>query len=174
VVFTGTYEHAIDAKQRLAIPADVRALLQRELSLGESDPIPLYITLGKGGSLQIYTEAGFNLRAEQLDHSEWDPDRLLAYERVFFSQARRVTTDKQGRVRIPESQLARTGLDGDVVVLGVKDHLEVRDRQAWNDYVQRVLDDEPDLLMNPRQAMRSNADQRPTHTDPKAPHGGGI
>lgn len=154
MVFTGTYEHAIDAKNRLAIPAEIRAQIQRDAGTGEGEPVHLYVTLTEGQALALYPEKAFEERARQLDDSNLEADQLLAYERLLFSLARRVEIDKQGRARLPENLLSRTGLSGDVVLLGVKDHLEVRDRASWQAYVEQMLSEQPDLLMNPRRAMR--------------------
>lgn len=154
MVFTGTYEHAIDAKNRLAVPAEIRAQVQRQAGTGEGDPVHLYVTVTEGQALALYPEEAFEQRARELDDSALEADELLNYERLFFSMARRVEIDKQGRVRLPEQLLKRTGLSGDVVLLGVKDHLEVRDREAWQNYVQQMLAEKPELLMNPRRAMR--------------------
>lgn len=151
MVFTGTYEHSIDAKNRLAVPSEVRSLLS--VQQGESQSIHLFVMLGEGQVLCLYTEAGFEQRAAELDHSELDPDQLLAYERLMFSLARRVEVDKQGRVRLPENLLKMAELGPDVVLIGVKDHLEIRDRQAWHTHVQQMLTLQPKILMNPRRAM---------------------
>ena len=151
MVFTGTYEHSIDTKNRLAIPSDVRALLQKES--GRSKPITLFVTLGEGHALCLYTEAGFEQRASELDHSSLDTDQLLAYERLMFSLAKRVDVDKQGRIRLPDNLLKMSGVGSDVVLIGVKDHLEIRDRQAWQTHVQQMLELQPQVLMNLRRAM---------------------
>jgi MraZ protein len=156
LVFTGTYEHAIDAKNRLAIPAEIRAQIQREAGTGEGEPVHLYVTLTEGQALALYPERAFEQRARELDDSALEADQLLNYERLLFSLARRVEIDKQGRVRLPENLMQRTSLNGDVVLLGVKDHLEVRDRESWQQYVEQMLAQNPDLLMNPRRAMRKD------------------
>ncbi|MFW6059025.1 MAG: division/cell wall cluster transcriptional repressor MraZ [Phycisphaeraceae bacterium] len=154
MVFTGTYEHTIDSKNRLAIPSDIRHQIQRQMGAAEGDAIYLYVTLGEDQSLSLYTEEGFEQRARELDNSELAPQDLLDYERMLFSLARRAELDKQGRVRLPENLLKQTGLGSEVVLLGVKDHLEVRDRKSWMDHVQQVLQQQPQMLMNPRRAMR--------------------
>ena len=162
MVFTGTYEHTVDSKNRLAIPSDIRHQIQRQMGAAEGDAIYLYVTLGEDQSLSLYTEDGFEQRARELDDSELAPEDLLAYERLLFSMARRVELDKQGRVRLPETLLKQTGLATEVVLLGVKDHLEVRDRQQWQEHVQRMLQDQPQMLMNPRRAMRRTSLGRTT------------
>jgi MraZ protein len=151
LVFTGTYEHAIDAKQRLAIPADIRAQIGG--GRDHAEPVHLYVTLGDAGALCLWTEQGFEQRAAELDHSERDVEEILPYESVFFSLARRVELDRQGRIRLPENLLQRAGLDKDVVLIGVKDHMEIRDRQGWYEFVEQALRDRPGLR-NPRLAMR--------------------
>ncbi|MEX0654084.1 MAG: hypothetical protein WD534_13545 [Phycisphaeraceae bacterium] len=154
MVFTGTYEHAIDKKNRLAIPADIRGQIQRAVGAAEGDTVYLYVTLGDDQALSLYTEDGFEQRARELDDSELNAGDLLAYERLLFSLARRVELDRQGRVRLPDNLLKQAGLGSEVVLLGVKDHLEVRDRESWNEYVQQMLKSQPQVLMNPRRAMR--------------------
>ena len=154
MVFTGTYEHSIDTKNRLAIPAEVRSQIKRSLKVGKDSTINLYVTLGVGGALCLYTEQGYEKRAEDLDDSEMDAEELLEYERMFYSLSKLVELDKQGRVTLPGDLLTRSGLGTDVVLIGVKDHLEVRDRQAWYEQLQRMLTDRPNILMNPRLAMR--------------------
>jgi len=164
LVFTGTYEHSIDSKNRLAIPAEIRALIQADAdraatAAGRSrkaeEALELYATLGEGGLLSLYTPAGFEKRAEELDHSELDPAELLVYESLKYSLSRRLEVDKQGRVRLPEDLLAQAKLGREVVLLGVKDHLQIRDRQTWKEFVENVLATQPGILMNPRLAMKA-------------------
>lgn len=154
MVFTGTYEHTIDSKNRLAIPSEVRSQVQKEARTGEGDAVYLYVTLGEGRTLALYTEHGFEQRARELDSSELEAEQLLAYERLLFSTSQRVEIDKQGRVRLPDQLLKRTQLGSEVVLLGVKDHLEVRDRQAWLAYLDQMLAEGGAALMNPRRAMK--------------------
>jgi len=161
VIFVGTFEHTIDAKNRLAIPSDIRAQLQGSTEKQRADPCFLYVTIGEGQALCFYTEQGFEQRAQELDSSELDPDQLLAYERLMFSLARRVEVDKQGRVRLPDNLLTMSKLGSDVVLIGVKDHLEIRDRQAWHEHVQQMLELQPQVFMNPRRAMRKQTPLTP-------------
>jgi MraZ protein len=154
LIFTGTYEHSIDAKNRLAIPAELRDQLldaYREKSL---DPVFFYVTIGDGKALRLYTEEAFEQRAAELDRSEWETDELLEYEELLFSMSRRVELDKQGRIRLPEQLLAQVGLGSEVVLIGVKDHIQIRDRKTWQEHVHEVLGRNPGILRNPRRAMK--------------------
>lgn len=159
MVFTGTYEHSIDSKSRLAIPSPIRARIQREAGVGEGDPVALYVTLDADKCLSIYTEKGFERRAAELDQSRLPAKELLEYERLFFSTAEPVEIDKQGRIRLPENLLKWTRLKTEVVLLGVKDRLEVRPRDEWLAQLGNTLENHPERLMNPRMAMgRQDAD----------------
>ena len=155
VLFVGHYEHSIDAKQRLAIPSEVRAVLERS-GLGSGEAIALYAVIQEGPTLALYTEAGFEKRAAELDHSQLPAEQVLAYEQLFFSRASRVELDKQGRVRLPERLIRLAGLDRDVVILGVKDHLQVHDRDRWN-ALEETLSRDPAAMYNPRRLLRNGA-----------------
>lgn len=148
VLFVGWHELSIDAKQRLAIPSEIRSLLKPERD-GEA----LYAVIQDGPTLCLYTETGFAKRAEQLDASPRPADEVLEYEQMFFGLASRLEIDKQGRVRLPERLMRFAKVDREVVVLGVKDHLQVHDRAAWEAKVARNMTERPELLMNPRRVM---------------------
>lgn len=162
MVFTGTYEHTIDAKHRLAIPSEVRDLIYAAAGK-RAKTVFLYVTLGEGQSLYLYTEDRFDQRAAELIGSQLDPDQLLVYERMWFSLARRVELDGAGRIRLPENLIRRAGLGNEVVLLGNNDHLEIRDRDKWNAYLEQALAEQSHLLiMNPRRAIgRTRSNQMP-------------
>jgi MraZ protein len=149
LLFAGTFEHTIDDKHRLAIPSGIRQGLIRH---GEFEAIYSVI---QGSTLCLYTEQGFQKRADELDQSEMDEEELLAFEQVFFSSAERIEPDKQGRIRLPERQKVDAGLSKEVVVLGVKDHMQIHDRDAWNQKLAQMRADKPQMLRNPRLAMRN-------------------
>jgi MraZ protein len=154
LVFIGTYEHTIDAKQRLAIPSEIRAQIRAACGYESDDDIALFVTPGEGNALCLYTEQQFSARATELDQADRSTEEILAYEQLFYSLTRRVSMDKHGRIRLPENLLKLAGLSGDVVLLGVKDRLEIRDRQTWQEYVQQTLQASPGVLVNPRRIMR--------------------
>ena len=154
MVFTGTYEHTIDAKNRLAIPAEIRTQVQTEPGRHQRAPIVFQVTAAEGQALYLYTEAGFQQRADDLLNSNTETDQLLTYERLWFSMARRIEMDSAGRIRIANSLLERAQLENEVVLLGVNDHLEIRDRRTWHAYVDQILTEQPQILMNPRRLTR--------------------
>lgn len=155
--FTGSFDYTIDGKNRLPIPSDVRRLIPKT----PTDENPegaqfLYATLGNRKNLCLYTIEEFNRQAEALDKSSADPDQVLEFEEMFFGLARLLELDGNNRILLPEQLMKMAGLaKGEVVLLGLKDHLEIRDKQAWKEHLETRLNNRPDLLVNPRKMTRS-------------------
>ena len=164
--FTGNYEHAIDAKHRIAIPSDIRRKLQRELDGREFErgarpsdqPIVLYAVLSGTETIALYTEAGFEKIADDLRNSTGDIDELLDYEETFFALSQAIELDKAGRARLPDHLLERTGLSGEVSLYGAGDHLKIRDKVAWQAYLDAKLKDQKGALPNPRSMLGRRKD----------------
>ena len=117
---TGEYEHSLDAKGRLFIPARLREELGEEfyLTLSMSEDSCLYAR-----SVADYEE----YRSRVMQRSEGE-QRLF---RPYFVNAVRVTLDTQGRVLIPQKLRDWAGLSKNVTVLGVNNHAELWDSDAW-------------------------------------------
>jgi len=157
VLFTGEYEHAIDAKQRLAIPADIRAVLDPHLH-GEA----FYLVPGPNGALWLWPERIFQQMAGAMERSLLPAEEMMEFEELLFSQAARSELDSTGRIRLPERLLLWAGLTARVVILGVKDHLELRDPDAWNIRRQEKLDKHGEIMLRARRALaEQRSDRRP-------------
>tara|TARA_B100001121_G_scaffold309554_1_gene336827 strand:- start:10526 stop:10996 length:471 start_codon:yes stop_codon:yes gene_type:complete len=149
VLFTGEYEHSIDAKQRLAIPSDLRGRLDPEIH-GSA----FYVAPGQQGSLWIWPEKTFEQMAAATEQSLVPNEDLLEYEQLLYSQAARVDLDKTGRIRIPDRMLRMAGLENMVVVLGVKDHLEVHDPAAWATIREARFAAQAEIMLRARRAIQ--------------------
>ncbi len=126
MLFTGYSEHTIDAKQRLAIPAKYRSQWQ------ESTEGKAWICVPwPGDMLRLYPEKTFeilaNLQAQTLTPASDEAD----LEADLFGFAERLEMDKSGRISLPRSHLDLVALTSDVVVIGARNRLEVRDRATW-------------------------------------------
>ena len=73
---------------------------------------------------------------------------------MLYSQASRVEMDKAGRIRVPERLLKQALLGSSVVLLGVKDHLELRDPERWARQRDDKLAKQAELMMRARRAMQ--------------------
>jgi MraZ protein len=129
VLLTGSYRRALDEKLRLAIPKPLR----ERLTPGE----PLYLTPGLDGCVAVYTPAAFAALADRLESSSPAAREVRDYSRLFFSQASTVTPDAQWRFRVTPELTRWAGLAGEVVVVGVRDHMEVWAAEKWEHYVAR-------------------------------------
>ena len=118
----GEYEHTIDDKNRLTLPAKFREQLEAGV----------VVTRGMDGCLYAWPATEwrdrFQARVSALDSLQREGRKL---QRHFFSGAAEAELDKQGRIMIPAALLRYAGLSRDVVVAGVSDHLEIWDREAW-------------------------------------------
>ncbi len=151
MLFTGEYEHTIDAKQRLAIPSEIRTRMNPELH-GEA----FYVVPGANGALWLWPERTFEQMANAMEQSLLLGTEMMEYEELLFPQSRRLDLDKAGRVRIPEQMLSEFGLGQTIIILGVKDHLELRDPQTWAAQRQQSLVKRQEIMMRARQALRKD------------------
>lgn len=129
MLLTGTFERAIDEKQRVAIPKRLRE------AIGEHGENGLFVAPGMDGSLFLYTEGAFLKLAERLASASPTGQDVRAFSRLFYAQAERVEMDSQGRVRIPPRLAQLAGLSKDAVLVGVQDHMELWDRTRWDAYL---------------------------------------
>src|SRR2546425_604022 len=118
MIFTGSAEHAIDEKNRLAIPSKFRSRLDPQ-----RDGKGFYIVIGKPrNTLWIYTERQFEWISESPGSGLIPDDDALKWDQWYFPQTEYVDIDVQGRMVIPERLLKTTGLPKEVVICGVRDH----------------------------------------------------
>jgi MraZ protein len=120
-LFLGEFEHSIDDKGRLAVPARFRPALEAGL----------VITRGLDQCLVIWDSESWRIQAERVRMlNPWQGD-ARRMQRHFFSGAVPAQPDKLGRVIIPQFLRAYAQLDTDVVVVGLADRIEVWARDAW-------------------------------------------
>ena len=128
-MFLGEYAHTIDDKNRLTLPAKFR---ERFAGGG-------VVTRGLDGCLYLYSREEWE-RLVESRLAELDPlaeeGRLM--QRYFFSAAAGAEPDKQGRVMLPGTLAKNAGIGREVVVAGVRDHLEIWDRNAWRAHLREI------------------------------------
>lgn len=148
MLFTGEYEHNIDAKQRLAIPAEWRAQLDPEAH-GRA----FFAAPGANGSLWLWPERTFERMASAMEESLLPGEEAMAFQELLFPRSRRLEIDKAGRVHIPEAILQEYGLGPSVVLIGVKDHLELRDPAKWQAQRLESLGRHAEIMLRARAAL---------------------
>lgn len=125
---TGKFLRTLDEKHRLAIPKSHRE------SLGEQAERALFIAPATDGALAVFPEVAFAQLVDRLAVGSPAARDVRDYRRLFFSQATSTKLDRQGRLRIPSALVEWAKLEGEVVLLGVQDHVELWNRTAWEQY----------------------------------------
>ncbi len=148
MIFTGYYEHSIDAKNRLAIPSKIRGQLNPR-----RDGKALVLVPGQPpNTLWLYTQNHFEELAGQVDSALIPDDNRLPWEQIFFSFAEYLEPDAQGRILLPERMTARAGLERDVVICGVRDHLEIWPRRAFEEIITKGWQNYREVQLKARSA----------------------
>jgi len=142
LIFRGTFEHSLDAKHRLTIPAKFRAALAPKLVLAASPETAPEAPR----SLAIWTPDEYDdfTRAALAGLNPMEP-KARVLQRFFHNLSHDTELDSANRVMIPTTLLDYAGLDKDVVVTGSGQCLEVFDRAAYAGYSEDVLLRAPDL-----------------------------
>jgi MraZ protein len=142
LTFRGTFEHALDAKHRLTVPAKFRAELAGGVVLAaspETSPgAPRSIAVWKPDAYEKYTEAAL----QNLNPME---PKARELSRFFFNNSYDTELDSAHRVMIPPPFMKYASLDREVIVTGSGDCLEVWDRTGYQAYNEDVLARIPDI-----------------------------
>jgi MraZ protein len=129
LAFLGQYEHTLDAKNRLTIPARFRAALSDGVILSRSiDPC-----------VSIYTPGGWDQFASQWLRTR-DPFDQMArrVQRGLLAYSFDTALDAAGRIMLPPPLIEHAKLGKNVVVLGCDGWIEVWDRDRWRAYEQET------------------------------------
>lgn len=132
IMFMGQYEHSIDTKGRIIIPAKYRE------DLGEN----FVVTRGLDGCLFLYPQTEWQNFVEKLQGLP-SSQNTRKMQRQFLSKAMEVSLDKQGRILIPSLLREIAALEKEVVFVGMMNRVEVWDKNRLNQ--QELQEDEEAL-----------------------------
>lgn len=141
-MFIGEYQHSIDIKKRLALPAKFRKELGRTV----------VITRGFENCLVVYTKDQWKRVMEELNNLSSSRAEARKFTRAILGGATEVSLDKLGRVLIPDYLKKYAGLKKNVAVCGLSNKLEIWDSVKWEAYrkkaeldIDKVAENLPDL-----------------------------
>lgn len=126
-MFMGEYQHSIDDKGRLIIPAKLRD------SLGTT----FILTRGLDQCLFVYPMNEWEALEQKLKALPLMKADARAFTRFFFSGASECEWDKQGRVTIPSHLRSYAHLEKECMVIGVQNRVEIWSKDAWEQYVEQ-------------------------------------
>lgn len=121
-MFMGTFDHSIDTKGRVIVPAKFRE------ALGDS----FVVTLGLDGCLFVYPEEEWQDFVKQLKELPGSKE-ARKLQRYFMAGAAPCDVDKQGRVLIPSNLREKAGLGKDIVFVGVMSKIEIWSKERWEE-----------------------------------------
>jgi MraZ protein len=124
----GEHDHTLDDKNRLTLPAKFRQALRDGV----------VVSRGMDGCLFAYAAEEWERLAERIRALDPLSRESRIMQRHFFSGAVHAELDKQGRMVLPASLLETAGIEREVTVAGVYDHLEIWDRANWRIHLHEV------------------------------------
>lgn len=127
-MFIGEYQHNLDPKGRLAVPAKFR----KELAKGA------VVTREVDDCLSLYPKTDWKKYADKLAALPTSKADARAFARLKLGSAMAVEIDKQGRMLIPEYLRKAAGLSKQAVIIGLYNRLEIWDEVKWNKYKQET------------------------------------
>jgi MraZ protein len=131
-MFLGQYQHNIDDKGRLMIPARYRELLEGGA----------YITQGFDKCLMVMTEPYFKQVYDRLETMNLADPSARLLRRLILANAYPVEVDKVGRILMPQNLRSFLKVDGEVVLAGQGDYFEVWRPEDWNNQMNMLQDPE--------------------------------
>jgi mraZ protein len=148
MLLTGNYERTLDEKLRFALPKPLREPLT---AAGR-----LVLTPSTDSSLAIFPQEAFATLAEKLAARSPTGQDVRAFSRLLYAQSYSVEVDSQGRIRLPAELARLAGLDGDIMLLGVGDRIELWNKSRWEAYL-------ADLAPRYDQLAEAALSDRPAH-----------
>jgi MraZ protein len=130
-MFLGEFEHAIDDKGRITIPAKFRG----RLAAG------LVVTKGIDACLWLYPVDVWAVLAEKISALPLTDPRAREFRRQVFGGASDSVPDKQGRVNLPPYLRQYANIDNQAVITGLHDHCEIWNPESWRESQERSHND---------------------------------
>lgn len=123
-MFIGEYNHALDSKNRMIVPAKLREGLGNKF----------VITKGLDGCLYAYPLEEWKILENKLKTLPLTNKDARAFVRFFFSGACEIELDRQFRGLIPQNLKEYAGIEKDIVSIGVLSRVEIWSREKWDEY----------------------------------------
>ena len=130
-MFYGEYEHTIDRKGRLIVPAKCRQALK------DHDVKLLVLTRGLDGCLFLFPEPEWRVAENRLKQVPFTKSEGRKFNRLFFSGATEVSIDALGRILVPKTLKDYALIKDDVTIVGVLNRMEVWARKQWRAFYEQ-------------------------------------
>lgn len=134
-MFRGRYEHSIDDKGRLAVPAKFRDVIG-----GQDDGEVTIVVTNFDRCLVAYSMREWEILEKKIVALPQLDPRVLAFQRYFISAATECSIDKSGRVLLPSNLRNFAGIGHECVLAGQLSKFEIWSAERWNDEFRALSD----------------------------------
>lgn len=127
-MFYGEFEHSIDRKGRLILPAKFREVAKNQFVE------KFFVTRGLDKCLFMFSEEEWGLQENKFKTVSFTKQQPRTFNRLFFSGAMDVSPDKQGRILLPQYLKDFAEIKKDVMIVGVSSRIEIWAKNLWFDF----------------------------------------
>ncbi len=124
-MFYGEYDHSIDRKGRLILPARFREIAK------ENEIEGFFLTRGLDKCIFMFSDDEWSLQEQKFKGLSFTKRETRSFNRMFFSGAVEVIPDRQGRFIIPQYLKDYADIKRDTVVIGVSNRIEIWNSEIW-------------------------------------------
>ena len=151
LLFYGQYDVTLDKKSRMIIPADLRHCIDPE-----RDGKNFFLLVGQNRRPWLYPDLVYTKLRSQEKQDPIPGIEQSDYDLMALAMAAKVEVDGQGRILVPAHTFEWTGIQKEqpLTLLGVREHLELWDREDWNRYRKTLLDRSAEVAQRARQARQ--------------------
>ena len=125
--FSGKYYYSVDSKGRIIIPAPFREIISTNYS-----PKLYVVNAAFDKCLHLYPQEEWNRLEERVRAMPKMDEAVRFFMRKVIASAVEIELDKQSRVLIPVAHREDSGINGEIVVVGQIDKIELWDRKEWD------------------------------------------
>ncbi|RKY34875.1 MAG: cell division/cell wall cluster transcriptional repressor MraZ [Candidatus Omnitrophota bacterium] len=133
-MFYGEFEHSLDKKSRVIIPAKFREALKNN-SIEN-----FFITRGLDHCLFLFPEDEWRKQEQKFKSISFTKLEARKFNRLFFSGASEAICDSQGRILIPQYLKDFASIEKDIVFIGVSNRIEIWSKVKWREFYENSRD----------------------------------
>jgi MraZ protein len=159
LLLTGEYQHVVDDKSRVLISNRLRNQID-----SEKHGSNFYLVLGANGILCLYPERYFEQIVLAAVPDAAAPDETVVFERMSFALTSKVELDGQGRLLLNDRLRKRAGLQNQITLVGVRDHIELWNSQSWEQYLADHMGQYQKQMSQARKAVLQKQNQESSET----------
>ena len=155
-VLTGEFELNVDDKNRLLIPSEVRRSIN-QADHGDG----FFLVMGVNRRPWLYPERYYENLVTAAPADIVPEHDSLAFDQLHFALASRVEPDGQGRLLLPQKILRRAGIQKEVTLIGVRDHLEIWNRADWEARIEELEQKAAEIAIAAKRQRQQQDPERP-------------